>query len=100
VLGPEEVAGRRYCPSIDLLFESAARAVGDRACGVILTGMGSDGRRGIEAIKSAGGLTLAESQDSAVVYGMPEEAIATGRVDEVLPIDRVAERLARFARGG
>jgi len=100
VLSPAEVAGRRYCPSIDLLFESAARAVGDRSCGVVLTGMGSDGRRGIEAIKSAGGLTLAESQDSAVVYGMPEEAIATGRVDEVLAIDRVAERLVRFARGG
>jgi two-component system chemotaxis response regulator CheB len=100
VLPPAEVAGRRYCPSIDLLFESAARAFGDRTCGVVLTGMGSDGRRGIESIKAAGGLTLAESEDSAVVYGMPEEAIATGRVDEVLPLDRMAERLARFARGG
>jgi len=100
VLPPAEVAGRRYCPSIDLLFESAARAFGDRTCGVVLTGMGSDGRRGIESIKAAGGLTVAESEDSAVVYGMPEEAIATGRVDEVLPLDRVAERLARFAKGG
>jgi two-component system chemotaxis response regulator CheB len=100
VLPPAEVAGRRYCPSIDLLFESAARAFGDRTCGVVLTGMGSDGRRGIESIKAAGGLTVAESEDSAVVYGMPEEAIATGRVDEVLPLDRMAERLARFARGG
>ena len=99
VLRPPEVAGRRYCPSIDLLFESAARALGDRVCGVVLTGMGSDGRRGVEAIKAAGGLTLAESQETAVIYGMPEEAIASGRVDEVLSIERMAERLVRFARG-
>jgi two-component system chemotaxis response regulator CheB len=99
VLRPSEVAGRRYCPSIDLLFESAAKVAGDRACGIVLTGMGSDGRRGVEAIKAAGGLTLAESEESAVVYGMPEEAIATGRVDEVLPIESMAERIARFARG-
>jgi len=100
VLEPSEVAGRRYCPSIDLLFESAARAHADRVCGIVLTGMGNDGRRGIEAIKMAGGLTLAESRDSAVVYGMPEEAIATGRVDEVLPLERMARRIARFAGGG
>jgi len=100
VLEPAEVAGRRYCPSIDLLFESAARVMGDRVCGLVLTGMGNDGRRGIEAIKVAGGLTLAESKESAVVYGMPEEAIATGRVDEVLTLEKMAERIARFARGG
>ncbi len=90
---------RPYCPSIDLLFESAARAMGPRACGVVLTGMGNDGRRGIEAIKAAGGLTVAESERTAVVYGMPREAAATGRVDEILPLDRIGERLARFGQG-
>ncbi|HTP50460.1 MAG TPA: chemotaxis-specific protein-glutamate methyltransferase CheB [Anaeromyxobacteraceae bacterium] len=100
VLDHREVAGRRYCPSIDLLFESAARAMADRVCGVILTGMGNDGRRGTEAIKAVGGLTLAESEESAVMYGMPEEAIATGRVDEVIALERMAERIVRFARGG
>lgn len=100
VLGPSEVGGRRYCPSIDLLFESAARALGERVCGLVLTGMGDDGRMGIEAVKAGGGLTLAESRQSAVVFGMPEQAIATGRVDEVLDLEHLAQRLARFARGG
>ena len=100
VLPASDAAGSRYCPSIDVLFESAARAMGDRVCALVLTGMGHDGRRGVEAVKAAGGLTLAESEESAVVYGMPEEAIATGGVDEVLGLERMAQRIARFARGG
>ncbi len=96
---PASDARPAYCPSIDRLFESAARALGSRACGVVLTGMGSDGARGIEAIRAAGGLALAESERTAVVYGMPREAIATGKVDEVLGIDQMGERLSRFARG-
>ncbi len=90
---------RRYCPSIDLLFESAAGILGDRVCGVVLTGMGSDGREGLGRIKRAGGLTLAESRETAVVYGMPGEAVAAGGVDEVLPLDAIAARLVRFAHG-
>jgi two-component system chemotaxis response regulator CheB len=90
---------RRYCPSIDLLFESAAGVLGERVCGVVLTGMGSDGREGIGRIKRAGGLTLAESEETAVVFGMPREAVAAGRVDEVLPLDAIAARLVRFAHG-
>ena len=90
---------RRYCPSIDLLFESAARVLGHRVCAVVLTGMGSDGREGLAAVKAAGGLTLAESEETAVVYGMPREAVAAGRVDEVLRLEAVAARLIRFARG-
>ncbi|HET7754862.1 MAG TPA: chemotaxis-specific protein-glutamate methyltransferase CheB [Anaeromyxobacteraceae bacterium] len=91
----------RYCPSVDLLFESAADAWGDRVCGVVLTGMGNDGRAGVRAVKAAGGITIAESETSAVVYGMPKEAVESGHVDEVLSLERIAERLARFAaRGG
>lgn len=90
---------RRYCPSIDLLFESAARVLGNRVCAVVLTGMGNDGRDGLRPVKEAGGLTVAESEESAVVYGMPREAVATGRVDEVLSLDAIAARLVRFAHG-
>ena len=88
---------RRYCPSIDLLFESAARVLGKRVCAVVLTGMGNDGRDGLRLVKEAGGLTLAESEETAVVYGMPREAAASGRVDEVVSLDAMAARLVRFA---
>jgi two-component system chemotaxis response regulator CheB len=90
----------RYCPSADILFESAAEAWGDQVCGVVLTGMGNDGRAGVGSVKAAGGVTIAESEKTAVVYGMPKEAVESGYVDEVLAIDRIAERLARFGAGG
>jgi two-component system chemotaxis response regulator CheB len=90
----------KYRPSADRLLASVARAVGPRACGVILTGMGHDGRDGVAAIKGAGGLTLAESQETAVVYGMPQAAAESGALDELLPLDGLAERIARFGRGG
>jgi two-component system chemotaxis response regulator CheB len=89
---------RRYTPSIDRLFTSVAEACGPDACGLVLTGMGNDGREGVQAIKRAGGLTLAESAETAVVYGMPQAAIDTGAVDEVLALGAIAERLLRFAR--
>jgi two-component system chemotaxis response regulator CheB len=88
----------RYCPSADLLFLSAARLLGRRACAVVLTGMGNDGQVGIREVHASGGLTLAESEASAVVYGMPLAAVETGAVDEVLALDDLAPRLARFAR--
>jgi two-component system, chemotaxis family, protein-glutamate methylesterase/glutaminase len=95
--GPSDAA--RWCPSVDLLFTSAADTMGHRVCAVVLTGMGSDGRRGVERVKEAGGLALAESEASAVVFGMPREAADTGKVDEVLPLDAMADRLRRFAEG-
>jgi two-component system chemotaxis response regulator CheB len=90
----------RYCPSVDLLFESAAEAWGSQVCAAVLTGMGNDGRAGVAAVKAAGGTTLAESERTAVVYGMPKEAVESGCVDEVLALDRIAERLTRFGLGG
>jgi len=89
----------RYCPSVDLLFSSAARTMGRRACAVVLTGMGNDGRLGVRDVKEAGGLTLAEAESSAVVYGMPLAAVETGAVDEELPLDDLVTRIERFARG-
>jgi two-component system chemotaxis response regulator CheB len=88
----------RYAPSVDRLFTSAALAMPRRLCAVVLTGMGSDGAAGVQAVKAAGGLTIAESADTAVVYGMPYAAQASGAVDEVLGLPAIAERLARFAR--
>jgi two-component system chemotaxis response regulator CheB len=96
VFRPGPDASRRHCPSVDRLFASVARAVGSRACGVVLTGMGQDGRVGAAAIRRAGGLALAESAETAVVYGMPLAAVESGAVDEVLPLAALAERIARF----
>jgi two-component system chemotaxis response regulator CheB len=83
----------RYAPSADRLFTSAARAVGDRAIGVVFTGMGDDAALGVREIKRAGGLVLAEAEATAVVYGMPKVAIQTGCVDEVLPLSELVARV-------
>jgi two-component system chemotaxis response regulator CheB len=88
----------RICPSIDRLFTSAALAMPRRICAAVLTGMGSDGAAGVQAVKAAGGLVLAEAEETAVVYGMPLAAQASGKVDEVLPLPALAARLTRFAR--
>ena len=99
VLAPEAGGySARYCPSIDRLFASAAQAAPRRLCAVVLTGMGNDGTAGVQAVRAAGGLTLAESEESAVVYGMPNAAVASGAVDEVLGLPDIAARLTRFAR--
>jgi two-component system chemotaxis response regulator CheB len=89
----------KYCPSADVLFASVASAAGSRACAVVLTGMGQDGRAGVRAVKSAGGLTLAESPDTAVVSGMPQAAAESGSVDEVLALPALVERIRRFGGG-
>jgi two-component system chemotaxis response regulator CheB len=88
-----------YCPSVDRLFASVALTMGPRACAVVLTGMGQDGREGVAAVRQAGGLTLAESDETAVVYGMPHAAVESG-VDEVLALPALAVRIARFATEG
>ncbi len=101
-LSPPDAGGysARYCPSIDRLFTSAALAMPRRLCGVVLTGMGDDGAAGVRAVKAAGGLTIAESESTAVIYGMPRAAVATGKVDVSLGLPEIAGRLAAFARDG
>jgi two-component system chemotaxis response regulator CheB len=84
----------RYVPSADRLFESAASIFGDRVVAVVLTGMGDDGARGIGAVKRSGGTVLAESAETAVIYGMPGAAARTGLVDKTLPPRTLAEQLA------
>lgn len=84
-------------PSVDVLFESAARAAGDGAAGVILTGMGSDGARGMRLMRTRGAYTLAQNEDTCLVYGMPERAVREGGVCEIVALDDVAERLVKWA---
>lgn len=83
----------RYVPSVDVMFDSLAGIYGERLLAVVLTGMGNDGSRGVRAINAAGGQVLAESEESSVVFGMPREAIATGVVDGVAPLDRMAREI-------
>lgn len=83
----------RHRPSVDVLFRSAARAAGRNAMGVILTGMGDDGARGMQEMHQAGAFTIAQDEASSVVFGMPKEAIAHGGVDKILPLDHVAREI-------
>ncbi|MFI5299475.1 MAG: chemotaxis response regulator protein-glutamate methylesterase [Polyangiales bacterium] len=86
----------RYVPSADRLFKSAAQAAGSRVLAVILTGMGDDGTEGAKAIRAAGGTVIVESQETAVVFGMPGAAVRAGVVNEILPLSQIADRLARL----
>lgn len=88
-----------HLPSASSLLESAAKVYGRRAVGLILTGMGNDGVDGMAAIRAAGGKTIAQNQESAVVFGMPGAAIARGVVDHVIHGDDIAAALVRLARG-
>ncbi len=88
-----------HMPSATVLLESAAKAYGRRALGLILTGMGEDGAAGMLAIKQAGGLTLAQNEESCVVFGMPGAAVARNAVDHLVHGDEVAAALVRLSRG-
>jgi two-component system chemotaxis response regulator CheB len=86
-------------PSATLLFQSMARNAGARGVGVILTGMGEDGAQGLVELRRAGGYTVAEDESTAVVYGMPAAALRMGGARISLPLDLIAPRLLRLARG-
>jgi two-component system chemotaxis response regulator CheB len=77
------------------MFISAAAVFGPRLLGVVLTGMGNDGAKGIHAIKSNGGTTFAEAEETCVVFGMPKEAIATGMVDQIVSLPMVPRKILR-----
>jgi two-component system chemotaxis response regulator CheB len=80
----------RHRPSVDVLFRSAARYAGKNAIGVIMTGMGDDGAKGMLELKETGALTIAQDEKSCIVFGMPNEAIKLGGVDKILPLDNIA----------
>ncbi len=83
----------RHRPSVDVLFRSAARYAGSNAIGVILTGMGNDGARGMKEMHDAGAHTIAQDEQSCVVYGMPKEAVKEGGVDDVVSLDKITQHL-------
>ncbi|QEG39981.1 chemotaxis-specific protein-glutamate methyltransferase CheB [Roseimaritima ulvae] len=91
--GPE-IGGFR--PAGDFLFASAAEMFGEKTVGIILTGMGQDGVQGIRAIRNAGGRTIAQDEQSCVIYGMPRAAVEQGLIDDVLPIDQIPGQLMRM----
>jgi two-component system chemotaxis response regulator CheB len=86
----------RHRPSVDVLFRSASRYAGANAVGVILTGMGDDGARGMQEMKEAGAQTIAQDEASCVVFGMPAEAIRFGGVDHVVSLDNIAQKIVRL----
>ncbi|PJI38822.1 MAG: chemotaxis response regulator protein-glutamate methylesterase [Rhizobium sp.] len=83
----------RHRPSVDVLFRSAARGAGANAMGVIMTGMGDDGARGMAEMHDAGAYTIAQDEATSVVYGMPKEAVARGGVDKIVPLDQIAHEI-------
>jgi two-component system chemotaxis response regulator CheB len=99
VLGtPHPTMQDKHAPSVDRLFMSMAEVFGSRSLGVVLTGMGADGALGAKAIQKAGGEVWAESEETAVIYGMPQEAVATGAVSRVLPLGDIGPALVEIAR--
>lgn len=93
----DPVGDDKHAPSVDKLFKSVAAELGAQALGVVLTGMGADGAEGAKAIKKAGGEVWAESEDTAVIYGMPKEAVATGAVKRVLKLPDIGPALSAVA---
>jgi two-component system chemotaxis response regulator CheB len=87
----------RHRPSVDVLFRSAAQNAGRNAMGILLTGMGDDGARGLLEMRETGSFTVAQDEASSVVFGMPKEAIALGAADRILPLKRVPAEIVSFA---
>ncbi|MHB1670225.1 MAG: protein-glutamate methylesterase/protein-glutamine glutaminase [Thiomonas sp.] len=88
----------RHRPSVDVLFRSVAQCAGRNALGIILTGMGDDGARGLKDMHDAGARTVAQDEASSVVYGMPKEAVKLGAVDRNLPLNDIGPAMADYGR--
>ncbi|WP_187972693.1 protein-glutamate methylesterase/protein-glutamine glutaminase [Aquibium microcysteis] len=88
----------RHRPSVDVLFRSAAHNAGANAVGVILTGMGDDGAAGMLEMRAMGSFTIAQDEDSCIVYGMPKEAVDRGAVTKVMPLDGIAAEIMKQTR--
>ena len=83
-------------PAVDVLFKSVAKYAGANALGVILTGMGADGAAGMLEMKNAGARTIAQDENSCIVFGMPKEAIKLGAVDKIVPLEQIAQEILRM----
>jgi two-component system chemotaxis response regulator CheB len=91
----ESSTNDRYIPSIDMMMKSAAEIYGSKLMGIVLTGMGSDGKAGMLEIKKGGGFTIAESEESSVVFGMPQEVIVSGGANMVLPLEEIPAEIIK-----
>jgi two-component system, chemotaxis family, protein-glutamate methylesterase/glutaminase len=89
----------RHRPSVDVLFRSVAKCAGKNALGIIMTGMGNDGVRGLTDMAQSGATTIAQDENSCVVYGMPKEAVNAGVVDIVLPLEQIETAIRRYGTG-
>jgi two-component system chemotaxis response regulator CheB len=89
----------RHKPSVDVLFSSVAKSAGENAIGVILTGMGKDGAKGLKEMRAAGSRTVAQDEHTSVVWGMPGEAVAIGATEDVVSIDDMADHVQSLAEG-
>ncbi len=94
----QEPAEDNFCPSASHLFESVAEAYGPSAVGILLTGMGRDGAKGLLRLREMGAVTIAQDEESSVVFGMPGEAVRIGAAQHVLPPDRIAEMVSSLAK--
>ncbi|MEP7247335.1 MAG: CheB methylesterase domain-containing protein, partial [Gammaproteobacteria bacterium] len=89
----------RHKPSVDVLFNSVAKSAGENAIGVILTGMGKDGAKGLKEMRAAGSRTVAQDEATSIVWGMPGEAVSIGAAESVMPIDDMADHVQSLAEG-
>lgn len=90
----------RHRPSVDVLFRSAAQYAGANAVGIIMTGMGDDGAKGLLEMRQAGAFTIAQNEETCVVFGMPKEAIALGGAERVVPLEAIPMEIQRIGRTG
>jgi two-component system chemotaxis response regulator CheB len=89
----------RHQPSVDVLFDSAAKCAGPETLGILLTGMGNDGAKGMLTMKQAGAYTIAQDEATSVIFGMPDQAIRLGATKEVLALDRIPQRVVQWGGG-
>ena len=90
----------RHRPSVDVLFRSVAKAAGRNALGVIMTGMGDDGARGLLEMRDQGARTIAQDEESCVVYGMPKEAVKLGAAEDIISLSRIPGSISAFGGRG
>ncbi len=95
--GTAKIGG--FCPAVDVLFDSVAEHAGRNSLGVILTGMGADGSKGLLKMRKAGAYTIGQDKDSCVVYGMPMVAYNIGAVQKQLPLDKIGGEIIRHLNG-
>ncbi|KAA0257113.1 chemotaxis response regulator protein-glutamate methylesterase [Deferribacter autotrophicus] len=94
----EEPKNVLHIPNVDVMVSSAVECIGGNGLGVIMTGMGSDGKEGLKKLKQKGGIVIAQNDETCVVYGMPRAVVEAKIADEVVPLDKIAERIEYYCK--